>query len=251
MINFNINPTLINIGIFQVRYYGIIYVLGFIITFLYLDYLRKKQILELSKEKIYDLMFYLVIGVILGSRIFEVLFWQPSYYFNNTLQILAIWNGGLSFHGGLIGAVIATFMFSKKNNINFLKLLDIIIIPSMLALALGRIGNLLNSEIYGTVTNVPWCFNFEDVEGCRHPYQIYASLGHLFSFFILLILNKKQKVYGKVFWNGILLFGLTRFVLDFWRDDPLFLGLNLGQYFSIPLIIISLIFLLRKNRTIS
>ena len=249
MINFNVDPNLINIGIFQIRYYGIIYVLGFIITFFYLNYLRKKQILELSKEKIYDLIFYLVIGVILGSRIFEVLFWQPSYYFSNPLQILAIWNGGLSFHGGLVGAVIATFMFSKKNNINFLKLLDIIIIPATLALALGRIGNLLNSEIYGTITNVPWCFNFENVEGCRHPYQIYASLGHLFSFFILLILNKKQRTHGKIFWNGILLFGLTRFVLDFWRDDPLFLRLNLGQYFSIPLIIISLIFLLRKNRT--
>src|SRR3989344_7628383 len=120
MINFNVDPNLINIGIFQIRYYGIIYVLGFIITFFYLNYLRKKQILELSKEKIYDLIFYLVIGVILGSRIFEVLFWQPSYYFNNPLQILAIWNGGLSFHGGLVGAAVATFMFSKKIYFHFL-----------------------------------------------------------------------------------------------------------------------------------
>src|SRR3989344_3523557 len=166
MMNFNINPTLVNIGIFQVRYYGIIYVLGFIITFLYLDYLRKKQILELSKEKIYDLMFYLVIGVILGSRIFEVLFWQPSYYFNNPSQILAVWNGGLSFHGGLIGALISCYLFSKKNNINLLRLADFLIIPATLAVALGRLGNLFNSEIYGTISNLPWCFNFMNVEGC-------------------------------------------------------------------------------------
>ena len=246
MINWNFNPELFSMGNLSVRYYGIIYVLGFILTFFYLDYQRKKQKLELSKDQIYDLILYSLIGVVFGARIFEILFWNPEYYFNNLLEIFAVWNGGMSFHGGLAGAIIAGYLFAKKNNINLLKIADLIIIPVTLSLALGRIGNLFNSEIYGTITNVSWCFNFENTAGCRHPYQIYASLFHLLSFLILLRLNKKENKRGFVFWIGILLFGIGRFILDFFRDDQLYFGLNLGQYFSIPLILIS-IYILSGN----
>lgn len=246
MINWNFNPELFSMGNLSVRYYGIIYVLGFILTFFYLDYQRKKQKLELSKDQIYDLMLYLLIGVVLGARIFEVLFWQPNYYFNNLSQIIAIWNGGMSFHGGLVGAILSVYLFSKKNKISLKKLSDLLIIPATLALALGRIGNLLNSEIYGTVTNVSWCFNFQDAIGCRHPYQIYASLAHFLSLFILLKMNKKENKEGYLFFLGLFLFGITRFILDFWREDLLYYGLNLGQYFSIPLILISLYYLRKK-----
>ena len=247
MINWNINPELFSIGSLGIRYYGLIYVLGFIIAFFYLNYQRKKQKLELSKDQIYDLMLYLVIGVVLGARIFEVLFWQPSYYFNNLSQIIAIWNGGMSFHGGLVGAILSVYLFSKKNKISLKKLSDLLIIPATLALALGRIGNLLNSEIYGTVTNVSWCFNFQDAIGCRHPYQIYASLAHFLSLFILLKMNKKENKEGYLFFLGLFLFGITRFILDFWREDLLYYGLNLGQFFSIPLILISLYYLRKKE----
>ena len=246
MINWNINPELFSIGSLGIRYYGLIYVLGFIIAFFYLNYQRKKQKLELSKDQIYDLMLYLLIGVVLGARIFEVLFWQPSYYFNNLSQIIAIWNGGMSFHGGLVGAILSVYLFSKKNKISLKKLSDLLIIPATLALALGRIGNLLNSEIYGTVTNVSWCFNFQDAIGCRHPYQIYASLAHFLSLFILLKMNKKENKEGYLFFLGLFLFGITRFILDFWREDLLYYGLNLGQFFSIPLILISLYYLRKK-----
>jgi len=247
LINWNINPELFSIGSLGIRYYGLIYVLGFIIAFFYLNYQRKKQKLELSKDQIYDLMLYLLIGVVLGARIFEVLFWQPSYYFNNLSQIIAIWNGGMSFHGGLVGAILSVYLFSKKNKISLKKLSDLLIIPATLALALGRIGNLLNSEIYGTVTNVSWCFNFQDAIGCRHPYQIYASLAHFLSLFILLKMNKKENKEGYLFFLGLFLFGITRFILDFWREDLLYYGLNLGQFFSIPLILISLYYLRKKE----
>ena len=246
MINWNFNPELFHIGNLSIRYYGLIYVIGFIIAFLYLDYQRKKQKLELSKDQLYDLMLYLLIGLVLGSRLFEVLFWNPGYYFNNLSEIIALWNGGMSFHGGLVGTIIAGYLFSKKNKISLAKLADLTIIPATLALALGRIGNLLNSEIYGTITNVSWCFNFSNVNGCRHPYQIYMFLGLLFSFFILLNLNKKTRKEGFILWVGILLFGIFRFILDFFREDIRYLGLSLGQYFSIPLILIS-IYILLKN----
>jgi len=246
MINWNFNPELFHIGNLSIRYYGLIYVIGFIIAFLYLDYQRKKQKLELSKDQLYDLMLYLLIGLVLGSRLFEVLFWNPGYYFNNLSEIIALWKGGMSFHGGLVGTIIAGYLFSKKNKISLAKLADLTIIPATLALALGRIGNLLNSEIYGTITNVSWCFNFSNVNGCRHPYQIYMFLGLLFSFFILLNLNKKTRKEGFILWVGILLFGIFRFILDFFREDIRYLGLSLGQYFSIPLILIS-IYILFKN----
>ena len=247
MINWNVNPELLNIWVFSIRYYGIIYALGFIITFFYLNHQRKN--LEFSKDQIYDLMLYLILGVILGARIFEVIFWQPSYYFNNPSQILAVWNGGLSFHGGLIGALISCYLFSKKNKINLLRLADFLIIPATLAVALGRLGNLFNSEIYGTISNLPWCFNFMNVEGCRHPYQIYSFLTHFLSFFTLLkIKNYKE---GFLFWFGLFLFGITRFITDFWREEILYYGLNLGQYFSIPLILISLYFLIKKFKEIN
>ena len=249
MINWNIDPEVFSIGTFSIRYYGIIYALGFMLTFFYLNHARKKQKLELSKDQLYDLIFYLLIGVVLGARIFEVLFWQPKYYFNNPLEIFAIWSGGLSFHGGLIGAILASYLFCKKNNIKLLKLADLAIVPATLALSLGRIGNLLNSEIYGTITDVSWCFNFINAEGCRHPYQIYSSLFHFFSFLILLNFNKRENKEGFIFWIGILLFGIGRFILDFFREDPLYYGLNLGHYFSIILILISGYFLLRNYKT--
>ncbi|MEK6835406.1 MAG: prolipoprotein diacylglyceryl transferase [Nanoarchaeota archaeon] len=250
MINFNVNPDLFVIGPFSVKWYGLIFILGFVITLLWLNYYRKKGLLELSKDQIYDLIFYLVIGVVLGSRIFEILFWQPRYYFSNPLEIFAIWKGGLSFHGGLIGASIAGYLFSRKYKISLAKLADLLIIPAVFALALGRIGNLLNSEIYGTITNVKWCFNFSNVEGCRHPYQIYAALKRFLVFIILLIINKKEYKPGYLFWIAMLMLAIGRFVLDFWREDPLYYGLNLGQYLSIILIIISgyvLLKIYRKN----
>ena len=237
MINVNINPDLFTIGNLHIRYYGIIYMLGFIITFLYLNNKIKKGKLELSKDKLYDLIFYSVIGVILGARIFEVLFWNPGYYFKNPLEILAVWNGGLSFHGGLVGAFILVYLFCKKNNISFLKIADLIVIPGTLAMVLGRIGNFLNSELYGTITNLSWCVNFANVEGCRHPYQIYSSLAHLLSFFILLIIGKKEHKQGYLFLLGILIFGIVRFSLDFFREDLRWFSLSLGQYLSIPLIL--------------
>jgi len=238
MINWNFNPEIFNLFGLSIKYYGLIYVMGFIITFFYLDYLRKKQKIELSKEQIYDLIFYSIIGAVLGARIFEVLFWEPRYYFNNLLEIFAVWNGGMSFHGGLTGFFISLYLFSKKNRFSLLKLADILIIPGAFALALGRIGNFLNLELYGTITNVSWCVNFQNVQGCRHPYQLYESLKSFIVFFILIILNKKEYRQGYLFLLGVLLLNIGRFILDFWKDDLHYFGLTIGQYLSLVFIII-------------
>ncbi|MEK6932999.1 MAG: prolipoprotein diacylglyceryl transferase [Nanoarchaeota archaeon] len=248
MINWNIDPVLLSFWNLEIRYYGLIYVIGFLITFFYLDYLRKKEKLELRLNQINDLLFYLIIGVILGARIFEVLFWNPRYYFSNPLEILAIWNGGMSFHGGLIGVIFAALIFCKKNSLNVLKLLDILVIPGVFSLALGRIGNLLNSEIPGTITNVSWCFNFQNTGGCRHPYQIYAALKRFLVFGVLLMLNKKEHKNGYLFFISMLLLAIGRFALDFFREDLRYLGLSIGQYFSIAIVSIIAYILLKYYR---
>src|SRR3989344_5283313 len=110
----NLNPTLFNIGPFEIRYYGIIYALGFLIAYFFIYHLAKRRNLSLTKDDVADFIFYLIIGTVIGARLFEIIFYEPKYYFSNPLEMLAVWHGGLSFHGGLVGAVIASYMYCRK-----------------------------------------------------------------------------------------------------------------------------------------
>lgn len=245
----NINPTLIEIGPLEIRWYGLIFLLGFIMGFFWLDYQRKKNKINLTKDDIYDLIFYLALGIVIGSRLFEVLFWEPGYYFSNPSKIIAIWEGGLAFHGGLFGAILAIYWFSKKKKISLAKLADILVIPAVFGLALGRIANFINGELWGTITNVSWCVKFPGVEGCRHPVQIYGAIKRFIVLGILLLINKKEHKDGFLAWNMILFLGVGRFIVDFVREDARFILLSTGQYFSILMVIISVIVILKFYKT--
>lgn len=253
MIINNINPTLFNLGPFEIRYYGLIYALGFIIGIYLMRYFAQKGYIKLDNEQINDLFFWLIIGVVVGARFFEVFIWNPSYYFSNPGEILAVWHGGLSFHGAIVGGILAIYWFSKKSKIKMMKILDLLVIPAALATALGRIGNFLNSELYGPVTNVPWCVNFKRIDDlCRHPYQLYSFIKRTIIFGILFFMNEKKHKTGNtkykdgyIFWNFILLMGLGRFFLDFVRVDDLIYGLSTGQWLSLGMVIVSLIFLIK------
>lgn len=244
----SLDPVLLHLGPLEIRYYGLVYVLGFLAAYWFLNYERKRGRLSATKEDLYDLLFYLMLGVILGGRLFHVFFWNPSYYLQNPLQIFAIWKGGMAFHGGLVGTAIAAWYFSKKKNISFWKLADILVIPAALFLAFGRLANFVNNELYGPVTNVAWCIYFPGVEGCRHPYQLYAALKRCAVFLFLLFLNKKTWKEGFLFWNFLTLFGIGRFILDFWRADATFLGLSAGQWYSIPMFVLGSYMLWTKYR---
>ncbi len=201
----HINPTLLRLGPFEIRYYGVIFVLGFVIEYFLINYLAKERKLKLTKNDVADFLFYMVIGVIIGARLAIVLVADPKYYFSNPFEIIAIWHGGLSFHGGLIGAVIAGLIFAKKKKIDFYDLADIVVIPLALSLVFGRIANFLNSELYGRITNVPWAVNFnnEVVNGkfiFRHPSQLYESFKNLLIFFVLWFLRNKKLPKG--FYSG-------------------------------------------------
>jgi len=250
----NIDPVALSIGNFKIYYYGIIYAFGFLLAYLMIPWIAKKRgIKKLTKDKTADLILWLVVGDIIGARLFHVLFYNPLYYLNNLLEIFQIWKGGLSFHGALVGIMIAVWLFCKRNKIDFYDVADTAAIPAALALFLGRIANFINAELVGKITNINWCVVFPGHEGCRHPVQLYESLKNLVIFGVLLFVSGKTKKKGVTFWTFVMSYGVLRFFLEFYKDydfigGPSLLGLNAGQLLCIPMIIIAGIFLFKINK---
>jgi phosphatidylglycerol:prolipoprotein diacylglycerol transferase len=243
MLIVNPNPIILQIGSFTLSYYLLVLMLGFLAILFTLLLTSKKKILPLKEEQIYDLVTLLILGTILGARIFHILFWGLDYYSHNLIKIFYIWEGGLSFHGGLLGAFLVTYFYCKTKKLPFLKIADLLVLPVVFFLALGRIANFFNSEILGIATNVPWCVVFQNIDNtCRHPIQLYAAVGRFILFFALLFIQKKfkQRKNGFIFWTFLLLISIGRFFLDFWRDDPAFFGLLPGQWLSLIAIVISI-----------
>jgi len=253
----NIDPVLLSIGPFQIRYYGLFWVIGLVMAYFLLVHLAKKKELSINEDDIADLMLYLIVGTILGARIFYVLVYNLPFYLSNPVQILAVWNGGLAFHGGLIGAAIAGFYYTWKKKINFYDIADIAVIPVALGLALGRLGNFTNGELIGRITDVSWCIDYSQnqfisniPEGCRHPSQIYASFKNLIVFFTLLVIKDRNLPKGFMFWTFVVMYSALRFIVGFFRaPDPqlgFILGpLTMGQILSITTFSIGVIFLYR------
>lgn len=252
----NIDPVLFSIGPFQVRYYGLFYFLGFVMAYFFLNYFAKRKELDLSKEDITDFLLYIVIGTVLGARIFYVIFYNLPFYLSNPFEIIAVWHGGLSFHGGFIGAVIAGFTYIKKKKIDFYEIADIAVIPLALGLALGRIGNFINGELYGRITDIPWAVKFPDAEGFRHPSQIYASFKNLLIFFTLWMIKDKKLPKGFMFWLFVVMYSILRFSVEFFRqpDEQLefIIGfLTMGQILSIIMFAIGSYFLYKIYKSTS
>lgn len=233
-----LSPVLISLGPIQIRYYGLVYALGFIFAIVYFKWLRKKGILEFSDDDIYDATFYMMLGVLVGGRLFSTLVWYPSYYLLHPLEILMVWKGGMAFHGGLIGTVIAGWFVSREKNISFGKLLDVLCMPFVFFLGIGRLANFANAELYGPITTLPWCVHFPGVDDCRHPYQIYSAVKRFLMLPILIWLYRRPHKDGFVFVMMGLMFGVGRFVLDFWREDILYAGLSTGQWTSVVVTIV-------------
>ncbi|MBI2100993.1 prolipoprotein diacylglyceryl transferase [Candidatus Woesearchaeota archaeon] len=265
MLYHNINPVLLELGPLQIRYYGLFYALGFIIAYFMISHLAKKKQLPITKDDAADFIVYAIIGVVLGARLAYVVFYNPVFYLQNPLEILAVWHGGLSFHGGLIGAIIAAFLFCKKKEIEFYDIADIAVVPVALALALGRIGNFINAELAGRITNAPWCIDYSKnkfVEnlpsGCRHPSQIYESIKNFAIFSALWLIRGKKLPKGFMFWAFVALYGLFRTIAEFFRTPDEQIGFifnyfTMGQLLSFPLFLVGgymLYELKKKEKTI-
>lgn len=241
----SINPVLAELGPFQISYYGLIFVFGILLTYFFLKHAAKRRGLPLSGRDFDDALIYGIIGVIAGARLGSVLS-EIGYYAANPLQIFAVWNGGMAFHGGLIGLVAAGYFYCRQKKIRFYDVADIVVIPLALALGFGRIANFINGEFYGIPTSLPWGVQFQGVEGFRHPVQIYEAIKNFLIFAILWTLRNKALHGGTVFWSFIALYGGMRFVLEFYKDlPPLLFGLTWGQVWSLPMLAAGLYMLYR------
>ena len=248
----NINPVMVKIGFLEIRYYSMAYILGFVLSyFILLHYIKRNMIQNMDKDKLDSYLIYVIIGTIAGARA-GYFFTKEINPFSHLIDIFKVWQGGMSFHGGLIGIVLVTLFFCWKYKVKFYDLADVLVVPGALALFLGRIMNFVNGELVGIKTNVSWCFQFKYYEGCRHPSQLYEALKNLFIFFILLALyNKKdRKEYkpGTLFWVFVLMYGFLRFVITFLRDDPGTYGLSGGQWLSLLMFVIAVIVLTRRQK---
>ncbi len=243
----------LDLGFVQIKYYGIIYALGFVLAYFLIKHLHSYFRLKLEESELIDLMLYLILGIVVGSRLFYCFVYAPQYFIQNPIKILYFWNGGLSFHGGFIGAIIATYMYSKNYKKNFLALTDAATLPAALALCLGRIGNLINGELIGRVTNLPFCINYKGFDGCRHPSQVYASIKNLIIFITLFSLRKKKLKTGSYSAIFIAMYSTMRFIIGYFREpDPqvgyLLLNLTMGQWLNIIMFTFGVGFLIFINR---
>ncbi len=242
----NISPVIIQTGFIQITYYSLVYILAFIAILIVLFKASKNKKINLSEYQIYNYIILLIISTLIGARVFHILFWDYTYFSQNLIEIFYIWNGGLSFHGGLLGAIFVSHIYCKKNKIGFLKMADLLIIPILLFLSLGRISNLINSEILGKITASNICLNFENVLGCRYPIQIYSTIGRFALFIFLVKIKSKKHKEGFIFYLFLFFISLGRFFLDFIREDPSYFYLSIGQWLSFILCLYS-IYILKIN----
>ena len=251
----NFDPVAFQIFSLEIRWYSLAYIAGISLGWLYC---KKKLIEDHNVLVIFDdYITYLIVGIILGGRIGYALFYNLGYYLTNPIEILMVWNGGMSFHGGVIGVIVASKLFSHKYKTNQFIFLDLVAISAPIGIFFGRIANFINSELYGRATDVPWSVQFMFIDNIkRHPSQLYeACLEGIFLFFILRYFLKKGYLEkpGKI--SGLFLFfySLFRFFVEYFRaPDPqigyLILNLTLGQLISAIFLIIGLLlFLIKKN----
>ncbi len=251
----NFDPVALEIFSLEIRWYSLAYVFGIILGWILSKKLFIKDI-EV-KNKFDDYLTYLIIGIILGGRLGYIFIYNLSFYINNPVDIFKIWQGGMSFHGGLIGVVFASVFFAKKNNQNPFLYLDIVALVAPVGLFFGRIANFINSELYGTITDVPWAVTFVQVDNLpRHPSQLYEALLEGLFLFILLFYfkNKFSNKPGVISGLFLIIYSIFRFIVEFYRvpDEQLgyiILNLTVGQVVSLIFIISGVILFYLKNET--
>ncbi len=254
-----LDPIAIKVGSLAVHWYGLMYLVAFL-SFLLLGTWRAKRIPELgiSSQDVDDMLFYGVFGVILGGRLGQVLFYEPSYFLANPQDIFAIWKGGMSFHGGFIGVIIAMALFAWRKKKRFLQVTDFIAPLSSLGLAAGRIGNFINGELWGRPADpsLPWAMVFPHVDNLpRHPSQLYqAGLEGVLLFFIIWWYASKPRKDGALSGAFLLGYGVMLSIGEYFREpDVGIFGhsyvVSMGQWLSVPMILLGLYFLLRRSNT--
>ena len=242
-----IDPSIIELGPLKLRWYGLMYVLGFLSAYFLISVQKGARRLGLQGKLLQDLIFYMALGLVVGARLGYVLFYQfgnLGYYFRHPIEIIAVWHGGMSFHGGFIGVVLAAILFCRVHGLPFLQLADVVIVTAPVGLFFGRMGNFINGELYGRATSVPWAMIFPSSPGVpRHPSQLYeAGLEGVVLFVVLWVIKDRIKRPGALVALFLAGYGAMRFVVEFFREPDaqigLFLGLfSMGQFLCLAMIL--------------
>lgn len=246
----------VQIGSFSVHWYGLMYLSGFLIGAMLLPHLQKLRWLKLTADDRSSLLMHIVLGVLIGGRLGYVLFYSPAYYLDHPSEIFQVWLGGMSSHGGFIGVLIAVWYYSHKRYVSLLAVLDTIVVPVAIGLALGRVGNFINGELYGTVTGVPWAMSFPGAQGLRHPTQLYAVIKdlliasacfvHLFSSASGIPELSRSRVHGTTTALFLILYAIFRIFVEHFREQPFGfatvggVSLSWGQLYSVPIFLLGI-----------
>ncbi|NTU42143.1 MAG: prolipoprotein diacylglyceryl transferase [Nitrospirales bacterium] len=250
-----IDPEIFRVGPLAVRWYGLMYLLGFIASYSLVRFQVKKKDLSLGREFFESLYTGLVIGLLLGGRFGYVLFYNLPFYLQNPLDIFAVWHGGMSFHGGLIGSIFAGYIVCRTAKVDFWRVTDLVVVTVPIGLGLGRLGNFINGELYGRVTNLPWGMIFPDGGPLpRHPSQLYELfLEGIVLFIILWIAKDRMKRPGNLSALFLIFYGLFRSIVELVREPDVQVGyfmgfVTMGQILSTAMILLGLaIIYLRKK----
>ena len=254
------NPSLVELGPIKIQYYAVTWLLSAVLIYLFLRSNKIVKEIGLNNEEVNDMVFLygLFFGAMCGGRIGYMFFYGSDQLINDPFSLFYIWEGGLSFHGGLLGVIVSLIIFCRRKGIEFLRLMDGVALSMPIGLGLVRIGNFLNGELFGRATNAEWGFIFPtDPFGIlRHPSQLYESLGEgLLLFLILLLISQKTNIKGVVSSSFLIFYGSIRFIIEFFRQPDSHIGyvvfdfISMGQLLCLPMIVIGflILFYSRKN----
>ena len=255
----NFDPVLIDLGIIKIHWYSLAYVFGILIGWWYGRLIITKKIHGSDQENYLknfdDLISYIIIGVIVGGRLGYVIFYNLTFFLNKPIEIFKLWEGGMSFHGGLIGVILSTYIFSKVKKLNYKIYFDIICCAAPIGIFLGRIANFINSELYGTPTDKPWGIIFPEIDNLsRHPSQLYEAFLEGIVLFVLInfLFLKKNFNYGLISFLFLIFYGIFRIISEFYREPDKHIGyifdfISLGSLLSVGMMIFAIIFILKIN----
>lgn len=246
------NPVALKIGPVAIHWYGIMYILAFWIEYMILRWQNRIRGLDLSDNDLGDFLGHLIFGVIIGGRLGYVLVYNPAQYLTNPLEIFAVWHGGMSFHGGLVGTIVAGWWYCRRKGISFPLIADMTVVGVPIGLALGRFGNFINGELWGKVTDVPWAMVFPSGGPLpRHPSMLYEMILEGFGLFtVLFLMARTRPPHGALLATFLAGYGLIRFVIEFFRNPDaqfitpsnptgaVFGPFSMGQTLSLPMMII-------------
>ncbi|MCE3005468.1 MAG: prolipoprotein diacylglyceryl transferase [Rickettsiales bacterium] len=255
-----IDPVAFEIGPLVIRWYALSYIAGILLAYIYIGWLNRRVPFFSDKAR-EDLITYAVVGIILGGRLGYVLFYQFSYYDAHPLEALQIWHGGMSFHGGLVGVLLAFYFYARQHKLPYLRVLDYLAAATPIGLCLGRIANFINGELYGRQTDAPWGIVFPGAGGIpRHPSQLYQALAEGLLLFIILFLLvrftpllKREGAIGGAFMLG---YGMARFGVEFFRQPDTQLGfifgewMTMGQLLCLPMMMVGIWLLVRAQKNV-